>query len=417
MDYDDEEERDSLSSEKESEEAMDEEASQYSFEQDESTVIAVTGGNGYLGSHIVTKLLERNIRVLATVRSLPKASVLNDLKMRYPGKLEIAEIRLEDFVTKWIDTLRGCKGIIHTASPNMFSPPRSQIDLIVPAVEGMVNIYKAAIEVGVKKIVLTGCISNVRAKWRDKEYSEEDWADVNRISPIERSKLLAERTAWSLNTDYEKKIGLTVILPGFLIGPSVLPHYDFASGQIIKQLAEGEVGKMLKMHLATCDVRDAAEAHIAALYSRKKSNGKRFICVENSHWFEEFSIEIADKFKPVGFTLPTETVPKWKVYMISRFDVGLRPMLQYYNKEIYYSNERLTEALNISYFPFAQSVETMIEDMIEKGSIKKLVPIEENDGNNGPKKKPEKDKGIFKRFCEFIKFWQKKKEKEPEKEE
>ena len=82
-------------------------------------LILVSGASGFLGSHVVKLLLENGSRVRGTVRSLKDKKKTEPLKNLVPGskfELELAEADLCDEST-WLNAVRGCSYVIHTASP------------------------------------------------------------------------------------------------------------------------------------------------------------------------------------------------------------------------------------------------------------------------------------------------------------
>jgi uncharacterized protein YbjT (DUF2867 family) len=59
--------------------------------------VLVTGGSGFVASHLVQQLLERGYRVHATVRSVAntaKMAPLQAMRDRFPGSLELFEADL-----------------------------------------------------------------------------------------------------------------------------------------------------------------------------------------------------------------------------------------------------------------------------------------------------------------------------------
>jgi nucleoside-diphosphate-sugar epimerase len=90
-----------------------------------NTKILVTGGNGYLGSHIVYYLLEKGVSVKVSVHDMENQigySHLEELP-KAEGRLEIVEAELTD-KDVWKKVCEGCDAIIHTASPNPFKAPK-----------------------------------------------------------------------------------------------------------------------------------------------------------------------------------------------------------------------------------------------------------------------------------------------------
>lgn len=214
------------------------------------------------------------------------------------------------------------------------------MEVIFPAVEGTLAILHAAKDLGIKRIVLTSSIVAMRGGKYKLTYNEDSWGEPENITGIEKSKIFSERAAWFFCKENLDDIQLTVINPGFLLGPCLQNHYEFSSGLFFKKFMDGRVNSLLKMHVPIVDVRDCALAHVKALWN-PKTIGHRYICVEGSHWFESFSGILSREFAPDGFEFPSKTISKFPLKLISFFDSGVKTMLPFYGKEIYYSNEKV----------------------------------------------------------------------------
>lgn len=185
-----------------------------------STKILVTGGNGYLGSHIVYYLLEKGVSVKVSVHDLENESGYSHLEElpNAEGRLEIVEAELTD-KDIWKEVCRGCHAIIHTASPNPFKAPKQELEVIYPAVEGTLAILHAAKELGIKRVIITSSIAAMRGGKYKLTYNEDSWGEPENITGIEKSKIFSERSAWFFCKENPGDIQLTSINPGFLLGP------------------------------------------------------------------------------------------------------------------------------------------------------------------------------------------------------
>lgn len=358
--------------------SSDSQDSQYEFEESKNTKVLVTGANGYLGSHIIQQLLEKGVYVKAAVHKKKNSDCLNQWKKDFPGQIEIHELEIQDFVTKWKKLAAGCTGIIHTAMPNMYHPPKKDLDVVYPTVEGVMNIITAASEEGVTKVVITGSTSTLSGGKYKQNFIDDDWGDPDAMTSIEKAKYLAEKTAWGLLKDLHNKTELTVINPGYMIGPSLNSDCTFASGQLVRKICEGRIEEVLKMQVASVDVRNVAEAHIKALWSRK-SNGKRYICVENSHWLMDLTKEIKERYLPMGFEYCEKEASSFSLLLGSFFDPRYAAIKRYYNKECYFSNSLIIDDLNLDFKPFSQSIQDMMVDLYNKDHLQMLEPLGEAD--------------------------------------
>ena len=332
-----------------------------------STKIFVSGGNGYLGSHIVFYLLQSGVSVRVSVRDLADEKRYAHLKsLPNSERLEIVEGKLTDKEV-WKSIMQGCHAIVHTASPTPFKAPKQELEVIYPAVEGTLSILHAAEALGIRRVVITSCFSAVKGGKYQLTYNEESWGEPENVTSIEKSKIFAERAAWHFQKENLDKIDLTVICPGFLLGPCIQKHYDFSSGQFFKKFMDGRVTSLLQMHVPLCDVRDAAMVHMKALWNPAAINN-RYICVEGSHWFEEFSKVLALEFQAVNddFTFPSNVISAFPLKLIAFFDSGVKTMLPFYGKEIFCNTEKHHNDFKFHFRPFDETIVEMGKDFIDK---------------------------------------------------
>ena len=200
---------------------------QTDFCQDENDLVLVTGASGYVAIHIVKQLLELNYRVRCTVRSLKdekKVAAIRDLDKNSKHKLELVEANLLD-EKSWINAVKNCTYVLQTASPFPADRPKNENELITPAVNGTLFVFRACVqeESLVKRVVLTSSVAAIapEAFENGRKYTEDDWPNTNSLSPYPKSKTLAEKAAWDF-CEERKKSGqscfeLAVINPGFIL--------------------------------------------------------------------------------------------------------------------------------------------------------------------------------------------------------
>lgn len=101
--------------------------------------VLVTGGRGFIASHIISVLLSKGYRVRTTVRSLEDESSYRHLreldKTSSPSRLEIVEADLLS-PASWDKVFEGVEYVIHTASPFILKPADPENTLFRPTVEG-----------------------------------------------------------------------------------------------------------------------------------------------------------------------------------------------------------------------------------------------------------------------------------------
>jgi dihydroflavonol-4-reductase len=129
------------------------------------SVVLVTGGSGFIGSHCILQLLGAGHMVRTTVRDLKREAQVRGLLKQ--GGAEPGE-RLAFFAADlendsgWPEATAGCDYVLHVASPLPRHVPKNEDELIVPAREGALRALRASRDAGVKRVVLT---SSFAADW------------------------------------------------------------------------------------------------------------------------------------------------------------------------------------------------------------------------------------------------------------
>ncbi|MGB3437778.1 MAG: NAD-dependent epimerase/dehydratase family protein [Actinophytocola sp.] len=86
--------------------------------------------------------------------------------------------------------------------------PKSDDELVRPAVDGTLRVLRAAGGAGVKRVVLTSSIAAIVSWYRDDTVrTEADWSDVDHSPAYAKSKTLAEKAAW----DFARESGLELV--------------------------------------------------------------------------------------------------------------------------------------------------------------------------------------------------------------
>src|SRR5260370_18624926 len=82
----------------------------------------------------------------------------------------------------WDEAVKGCRYVLHVASPFPPVQPKNPDELIVPARDGALRVLRAALDVGVERVVMTSSIAAVRSDRDSSEsppYTAADWTDGN----------------------------------------------------------------------------------------------------------------------------------------------------------------------------------------------------------------------------------------------
>src|SRR3954469_9580643 len=173
--------------------------------------VFVTGGTGFIGGHVVSKLRERGDEVRALVRSPEKGSALKDLGCELiPGSLSDADaIRA---------AMEGCDAAIHGAAVYEVGIPTSEHRAMYEAnVIGTENVLRAALEAKVAKVVYistVGAFGNTKGQVVDESYEHPG---TGYTSYYEETKVEAHRIANRLIAD--EGLPGVIVQPGGVYGP------------------------------------------------------------------------------------------------------------------------------------------------------------------------------------------------------
>lgn len=310
--------------------------------------VLVTGATGYVATHVIADLRDHGYEVRGTARRAGDGLVAVDL-LRDEG---------------WAAAVEGCSHVVHVASPFPATNPKSDDELVRPAVDGTLRVLRAAAAAGVERVVLTSSIAAVGWGHRgERAWTEEDWSDPERSPAYARSKTLAERAAW----DFAAEAGLELVAvnPGLVLGPLLTPHVG-TSVDILRRLLVREVPGSPNMGFAPVDVRDVATAHRLALETPAAA-GNRYIVAGEHVWLREIAAMLAEEFNPLGYRVPTNAVPTWLLRVIALFDASVRPALDYIGRREDVATDKARRELKWTARPVHETVLDTARSLIELG--------------------------------------------------
>ncbi len=340
-----------------------------------STVL-VTGGSGFIGSHAILQLLAAGHKVRTTVRSLKReADVRAMLKV---GGAD-PENRLSFFAADlekdagWPEAVAGCEYVLHLASPLPPSVPKHEDELIIPAREGTLRVLRAARDAGAKRVVVTSSFAAIGygRKQQSTPFSEADWTPLNGefVAPYQKSKTLAERSAWDFVASEGRGLELSVVNPVAVFGPVLGPDYS-SSILIVQRLMDGTIPGCPQLYFGAVDVRDVAGLHIL-LMTNSAAKGERFLAVAG-----EFlsMLDIAKILKrrmgEFAKKVPVRQLPNWLVRLAALRDPAIKLILPELGKRKNASNEKARRLIGWSPRSNEDSIVATAESLVRLGLLK-----------------------------------------------
>jgi len=330
--------------------------------------VLVTGGSGFVASHLVQQLLERGYRVHTTVRSvanMAKVAPLREMQDRFPGRLELFEANLLADGS-FDNAMRDCGVVFHVASP--FLMPEKikdgQKDVVEPALSGTRNVL-AAIErtPTVERLVFTSTVGAIFGDYIDvldmegQVLSERYFNTTSTVenNPYHYSKTTAEKAAWAA-AESQNRWRMVAVNPGLVLGPSLTPASQSGSLFLLDELFKGYFFYGAPdFSFTVVDVRDLAAAHIAAA-EEPDAHGRYIIAAPEMVSFFEMSQILRERF-PRSYKLPRVRLPHWPVRLLGpAFGLTQDYIRKHLGIRFRVDNTRSTTDLRVSYRPFEQTL-------------------------------------------------------------
>jgi dihydroflavonol-4-reductase len=248
--------------------------------------VFLTGGTGFIGSHVLRALLDTGYPVRALVRpgsaALPEANGLSIVRgdLARCGEL--------------VHALRGCRFVVHTAALYSFAPRQRRL-VEQTNVMGTRSLLEAARIAGVERAVVTSSSATVGPAHDGRPATEEDWAREEG-SGYHASKVRQERVALAA------RVPVVLLLPTMPVGPN--DWKPTPTGKMIVDFMRGRIVASLGGGLNVVPVEDVAQAHVAAL--ERGRDRERYLLGGENVTLDELWGELA---QACGRAAPTRRMP------------------------------------------------------------------------------------------------------------
>lgn len=266
--------------------------------------ILITGANGFIGSHVARKFLEKGHKVTGMVRETSDLSLIKDLDMELtygdisdPGSMQ--------------DAYRGINIVIHAAGLSSDWGSFEQFDKV--NVEGTKNVTIAAARGGVKRFVQIS--SAAIHGFGRRNMNENDPLPESNYHYVE-TKRRAEQFLFEFNKKVEMEI--TAIRPGNVFGPD---DHTFIE-KYLKAICKGKIAFVNGGSALTCPtyINNLVEVVWVAAFSPETPNEAFLVTDGLDITWKEFTKVLANA---LGVKTPSISFPFWFVYPLAAFSEGL----------------------------------------------------------------------------------------------
>ncbi len=268
-----------------------------------SRTICIAGASGLVGSGLTRACLERGHQVRGTVRANTGPDKIGYLEA-LPGaderlKIFSADMNAEGafdaategadgvFIASLVPTYKGLSG----KPAREMDDEQGYAEIIMPTVNGCLNILRSAHRSGVKKIVICSSTSSTNPVPCPSVKNEVDhWSDEAEQCRAKKytsaTKTVMEKAAFRFAGEHH--IRMSVFLPTMMLGPVVMPHHINGG---LQALARGEpwMEKIPNNSVSVIDLRDLAAMFLAA-YENPDACGRYFGVYDSWHWADIFAV-------------------------------------------------------------------------------------------------------------------------------
>lgn len=324
-------------------------------------MVLVTGGTGMLGSHLLFKLIQKNIPVRAIYRRERKRALTKKIFSYYSkdfetlfNKIEWIEADITDIPSLEI-AFENVNEVYHCAAFVSFEPDKYQL-LRKINIEGTANIVNLCIDKGINKLCHVSSVAalgeSINGKPIDEETDFNNDAD-NHVYGI--TKFGAEMEVWR---GIQEGLPAVIVNPGVIIGPGIWSH---GSGSFIKNGYKGHKYASPGT-ISLIDVEDVVD-YMIQLMEYNYVN-ERYVFVAETWSTEKFFNAINTEF---GNPDVSKIVKPWQLQVAWRFD-WLRHKLTGKRRQLTkqlaktacssnsYDNSKLKNTLHCEFKPVSVSI-------------------------------------------------------------
>ncbi len=324
----------------------------------------VTGGTGFVGAHVVRKLVERGDRVVCLVRPTSNPRLLAGL----PVDVALGDVTRIDSM---LPHLSGVDELYHVAADYRLWA-RDPREIYHNNVEGTRTVLQAARIAGVPRVVYTSTVGCLGIP-KDGSPGTED-TPVTRdelVGHYKKSKYDAERVA----LEYAAS-GLDVVIvnPSTPIGPGDVKPTP--TGKIVLDFLRGKMAGYVDTGLNLVAVEDCARGHLLA--AEKGRTGERYILGAKNMTLRQILETLASI---TNRPAPSMRIPHWLALTWSCTSTGWARLrgaepaipveaVLMARKKMFFSPDKAVSELGLPQSPVEDALARAVEWFLANGYVK-----------------------------------------------
>lgn len=289
----------------------------------------VTGGTGFLGRHVVERLVQEGWRVRVLARR----------RLDEPGVESVQGSVLDTDAVR--AAMKGCDAVLHLAG-RVDRDRRAEAAQRTLHVDGTRIVVGAAADAGVGRLVYLSTSGVIACSTDPEARPDESWPTPRALIarwPYYQTKLEAEELALGLSR--ERGLPLVCLNPSLLLGPG---DDDGSSTGDVRAVVERRLPAIPSGSLNFVDVRDCATTTVAAL--TRGEPGERYLVGGHDQSLDGFARTIAMLANvPAPRLRAPDRATRWAARLSERLTrpLGLAPPLNPIEVEISQMNWRLDD--------------------------------------------------------------------------
>ncbi|RLD51297.1 MAG: hypothetical protein DRJ05_18565 [Bacteroidetes bacterium] len=329
-------------------------------------MVFVTGGTGFLGSHLIYQLIQKGEKVKALKRKDSSFEMIQRVFSFLDKKgedllqnIEWVEGDLLDIYTLE-EFLEEVKAIYHCGALVSFQRA-DKMRMQKVNIEGTANLVNAAINKNVSRFCHVSSIAAIGRADNDHVIDEEvAWKSSRVNSSYAVSKYGAEREVWR---GIEEGLNAVIVNPSVILGPGEL---NSGIASMIRMVRKGFSFYTQGVN-GFVDVRDVAKAMLDL--TEKNISGQRFIISAENLMYRQIFNWIAEYYKKPKPKYPAGkwmSEIAWRLFHFRKLITSKKPLItketaRTANNKYLYTNKKVLETIDFQFLPVEQSVKDSCE--------------------------------------------------------